>query len=198
MRADGRELPYVDVSWQYLFFVEEGGFTLNGQPFEMYEMKSTDAGLFMAIPFVNPNDVVTISGTFYCEELDVTLIIEECTITWTGSAWIKYIPPIVYTTYTFNALNGANSCTSSVIYAYPTDGDTLPGGDWDNRFTLESGAGLKLNGETLSGWEIKQPGDFYIVLGKTAVAGDIFTIDGTFVNETTAKKFVFNDCKFSN
>ena len=180
----------------YLFsHIDGAGFVRDGSQLKMTAIKSTADGFnfkFAKSSSIVANDVFTLSGTFYCETLDVTFIIEECTITWTGSTWEKYI---AYNTYTFNALNGANGCTSSVLYAYPTDGDTLPGGDWDNRFTLESGAGLKLNDVVLSGWEIKQPGDFYIVLNATANKGDIFTIDGTFVNETTAKKFVFNDCK---
>ena len=189
-RADGGELPVQD--WSILFTHESGeGFKINDVATTAAEIKSTGDGFFWLFGALQAGDEVSISGTFYCASADVKYVIEESRFVWTGSKWEK---GVVYTTYTFNKLNGANGCTDSVIYAYPTDGDALPSGDWDNRFTLKSGAGLQLNGTTLSGWEIKQPGDFYIVLGKTAVAGDVLTINGTFINETTAKKFVFNNC----
>ena len=124
-----------------------------------------------------------------------------------GTTWVTVVEeepdepdtPVEYTAYNINRLGAAGGCTASVVYAYTADGDALPKeqGDWDNAYTLEegSGAGMKLNDTVLTATEIKQPGDLYINLGVDAVEGDVLTIDGTYYNATTARKFVFNNCK---
>jgi hypothetical protein len=190
------DLPIVNEKYSFTHTAGDG-FMRDGSALKMTTIKSTADGFnfkFAKSSSIAAGEVFTLSGTFYCEVLDVTYVIETCTITWTGSAWEAYKAPINYTTYTFNKLDGANGCTADVIYAYPSEGDALPTGDWDNAFALESGDGFKLNGNVLSSWEMKQPGDLYIKLSAPASAGDELTIDGTFYNETTAKKFVFNNC----
>ena len=192
-RADGEALPFM--SWDYLFTADtDGYFLINGEAKTPSEIKSTDAGFFWLFDALNAGDVVTIGGKFKCESQGIIYNVVESKFTWNGTNWEEYTPPVQYTTYTFNKLAGANGCAADVIYAYPTAGDTLPSGDWDNEFALESGDGFKLNGNVLSDWEMKQPGDLYIKLSAPASAGDKLTIDGTFYNAKVAKKFVFTNC----
>ena len=194
-RVDGEALPLQ--SWDYFFHVgEDGYFKLNDQVVTPNEIKSTDAGFFWLFNALNAGDTITIGGTFVCEDQFIKYTVAESKFTWTGENWEVYKEPVVYTTYNVNKLGIAGGCTADVVYAYVTDGDELPGGDWANAFSFEagSGAGMKLNGVEISGWEIKQPGDFYIKLSAAAVAGDTLTIDGAYYNEATAKRFVFNNC----
>ena len=114
----------------------------------------------------------------------------------TAKAEVEYTNVI-----TITKLGALNSSTASVINGYAVNSETerpTVAGDWDNKFTFAegSGVGFTYNGETLTGWELKQPGhDFYIVLGgKTAVAGDIVVLDGDFVNDSIAKKITFKNC----
>ena len=102
------------------------------------------------------------------------------------------------TTYeTITHLTPLGSSGTTFIYAYPTN-EAKPGvNSWDHAFSFveNSGDGVLWNGEAYSGWELKQPGDFYIGLGgKTATAGDILTIDGTFYNATVDANIVFENC----
>ena len=65
--------------------------------------------------------------------------------------------------------------SSTAIYFYALEGDAAKGtADWSNQYTFVSGTGdgVKYNGETLTGYDMKQPGnDIYFGLGgKTAVA----------------------------
>ena len=194
-RADEEALPIL--SWEYAFAVGEGGyFKINDEVVTPNAIKSTGDGFFWEFTALNAGDVVTIGGTFVCDAQTTNYNIAESKFTWTGENWEVYKEPVVYTTYNVNKLGIANGCTADVVYAYVTDGDKLPGGDWANAFSFEagSGAGMKLNGVEISGWEIKQPGDFYIKLSAAAVAGDTLTIDGAYYNEATAKRFVFNNC----
>ena len=194
-RADEEALPIL--SWEYAFAVGEGGyFKINDEVVTPNAIKSTGDGFFWEFTALNAGDVVTIGGTFVCDAQTTNYNIAESKFTWTGENWEVYKEPVVYTTYNVNKLGIANGCTADVVYAYVTDGDKLPGGDWANAFSFEagSGAGMKLNDVEISGWEIKQPGDFYIKLSAAAVAGDTLTIDGAYYNEATAKRFVFNNC----
>ena len=93
------------------------------------------------------------------------------------------------------AATAASSNTAIYFYAY--SGDEAKGvTDWTNQYTFVEGTGdgVKYNGETLSGYDMKQPGnDIYFGLGgKTAVAGDILTLDGTFRNESLDSNIVID------
>ena len=93
------------------------------------------------------------------------------------------------------AATAASSNTAIYFYAYSGD-EAKSTTDWDNQYTFVegSGDGVKYNGETLVGYDMKQPGnDIYFGLGgKTAVAGDILTLDGTFRNETLDSNIVID------
>ena len=193
-RADGGALPVS--SWDYVFVHESGyGFKVNGVRKTPKEIKSTGDGFFWNFDALNAGDVITISGTFYCESQQTKYVIEKSTFTWNGTNWSVGPALDAYSSFTINEIGPANGCTDSVVYAYPINDGKPTIASWDHALTFfeGSGAGVCLNGERLSGWEIKQPGDFYIVLGKAAKAGDVLTIDGIFYNEDKAAKVVFNN-----
>ena len=93
------------------------------------------------------------------------------------------------------AATAASSNTAIYFYAYSGD-EAKSTTDWDNQYTFVEGTGdgVKYNGETLVGYDMKQPGnDIYFGLGgKTAVAGDILTLDGTFRNEKLDSNIVID------
>ena len=93
------------------------------------------------------------------------------------------------------AATAASSKTAIYFYAYSGD-EAKSVTDWTNQYTFVEGTGdgVKYNGETLIGYDMKQPGnDIYFGLGgKEAVAGDILTLDGTFRNETLDSNIVID------
>jgi hypothetical protein len=97
--------------------------------------------------------------------------------------------------FSISALAITNDSTNSVIYAYPTEEAKPTVNSWDHAFTFVegTGGGFLYNGETYSGWELKQPGDFYIGLGRTAATGDVLIIDGTFYNDDKKANIIFNN-----
>ena len=101
--------------------------------------------------------------------------------------------------FSIDELAIAKDTTSSAIYAYPTVEEQRPTvKSWDDAFTFVAGTGggFLYNGEPYSGWELKQPGDFYIGLGRTAVSGDVLIMDGTFYNADKDVNIVFNNNAF--
>ncbi len=94
------------------------------------------------------------------------------------------------------AATAASSNTAIYFYAYSGDEANASVANWDDKYTFVegSGDGVKYNGETLNGYEMKQPGnDIYFALGgKAAVAGDILTLDGTFRNESLDSNVVID------
>ena len=84
---------------------------------------------------------------------------------------------------TITKAGATKDSSATAIYAYTLEGEGAVSGDWNNKFIFveDSGEGIKFNGETLDGYEMKQPGDVYVGLGgKTAAAGDEVIIDGEF------------------
>ena len=103
-----------------------------------------------------------------------------------------------YATYTVTSIGATASSTASVLNIYSLGGDGLPKdkGDWSAVYTFVegSGSGLTVNGQTVTSGRIKQPGDLYLPLDKEVSVGDIFVIDGAFVNADKKLKFVFENC----
>ena len=94
------------------------------------------------------------------------------------------------------AATAASSNTAIYFYAYSGADATGLTTDWSNQYTFVEGTGdgVKYNGETLTGYDMKLPGnDIYFGLGgKVAAAGDILTLDGTFRNETLDQNIVID------
>ena len=176
----------------------EGTITLGGETVAVSEAKFP-GDLYLVIgTTASVGDVLAINGAFTNDTTAFKLVF-DCKLEWNGSAWVQYVEPIEYTVYNVSAIRSENTSDATTLYITPADGDggSFGVGDWANVYTLEAGTGtgLTLGTTTLTTTDIKQPGAFFIVLGATAVEGDIFTIDGAYYNETTAKKIVFENCK---
>ncbi len=98
---------------------------------------------------------------------------------------------------TITKLGGLGHSTASVVYAYALDENEKPASrEWPAlTFVADSGDGFTWNGQTADAPVIKLAGrDFYIELGKEAAAGDYFTLDGEFYNETDDETIEFKNC----
>ena len=222
-RADGQKYAIPqdgNGGWSAVFFAKDGvGVTLNGTPIKVGSMKMPNS-MFINIGVApQVGDVLTVGGTFYntgSARLDngtysyfqaIQFVVTETSFTWNGSAWVVNETPEVpeedptkdFTAYNVTKVGANRDSKANVVYIYTVEGDTLPKdqGGWDVVCTFKagSGAGLKLNGETLTTTDIKLPGDMYIGLGKEAAVGDVFTIDGVFYNADKQFKLVFNNCQ---
>ena len=189
-RADGEELPIL--SWDYAFTYESGdGLKKNGETIALSEMKSTGDGLWMSFAKVNSGDVVSLSGTFYCESKNARYVLEESKFQWNGTVWENYLEP-----YEVGTL-AIDSGTESGVYLKRADGNAFAAtdGTWDEKLTFEagSGTGAKLNDTTLT--DIAIPDTIYVGVG-AAKQGDVLTIGGTFYNENLKVKYVITESKF--
>ncbi len=222
-RADGQKYAIPqdgNGGWSAIFFAKDGvGVTLNGTPIKVGSMKMPNS-MFINIGVApQVGDVLTVGGTFYntgSARLDngtyayfqaIQFVVTETSFTWNGSAWVVNETPEVpeedptegFTAYNVTKVGANSDSKANVVYIYTVEGDKLPKdqGSWDVVCTFKagSGAGLKLNGETLTTTDIKLPGDMYIGLGKDAAVGDVFTIDGVFYNAEKQFKLVFKNCQ---
>ena len=173
----------VNTLWNTWFSYEPGAITVNGKNVTV-GVKFPDSTFleFSSVP--KTNDVLVIGGEFYNTELGVTYTITTSAFVWNGSAWVDY------TSYTVLSLGVvANDSSASAVYLNPIEG-SLGVDSWDIAFTLVSGS-CTWNGVAYTTGDIKQPGNnMYVALGKTAKAGDVFTISGSFVNH--ANKLLIN------
>ena len=202
-RTLGKELYVKD--WGNTFSTQgpggvalDGGITVDGNPVDLLEMKSTsDPSLYISFGALDANQVLTISGTFYSSEHTVYYAIEESSFKWTGSSWETYVPVAEPTKYTITKIGGTGSSTSSVVYAYALNEAEKPvSRDWPElTFVDGTGTGFTWKGESATLSVIKQAGqDFYLELGRTAVAGDYFALDGQYYNATDNEIIIFKNC----
>ena len=196
-RVDGEVLPIL--LWENPFILESGdGLKVNGNPVNLLEMQSTDAGLYIRLDGIVAGDVVSLSGTFACPTQGVKYVIAESKMVWNGSYWEVYAE---YTDYEIGEMRIISASSSAdTVYMYRADGLALPlrDTDWVNLFDFRagSGVGLTLNGEALPFGHIKSPNDFYVVLGATAVEGDVLKIGGTFYSATAAVAYIITESEF--
>ena len=195
-RADGEALPVL--TWDELFVAENvNNFKINGQPANVSEIKSTGDGFWWNFGDRAAGDVVTISGSFVCENLQKRYVIEESHFQWTGSGWVIYKPYNIYEIG--NVVIGANS-SASAVYFNKASGAAfeITEGTWTEKLTFEagSGVGVTLNGTQINMNDIKIPNNIYVGLGATAQTGDILVIGGTFYNETLNVKYVVEESMF--
>ena len=183
-------------SWDYAFTFQAGtgkGIMLNEEQLTAYELKQPgDFFINLVDKTAVAGDILTLDGTFRNETVDTEFVFTNSSLKYNGSTWETV------TVFTITKLAPANGCTASVINAYPTVEAKPAVNSWDYAFTFQAGTGkgIMLNEEQLTAYELKQPGDFFInLVDKTAVAGDILTLDGTFRNDTLKTEIVFkNSC----
>ncbi len=195
-RTLGKELPIQDWGLGFTNADCDGVIKVDGNTVALGDMKSTGDGLYIVFDALKTNQILTISGNFYCANKSTYYAIEESSFKWTGSSWEKYVPVAEPTKYTITKLGGLGHSNASVVYAYVASGDTLVSRDWPAlTFVEDSGEGFLWKGESATLTVIQQAGtDFYINLGRTAVAGDYFTLDGQYYNATDNEIIIFKNC----
>ena len=194
-RADGQALPIQ--LWENPFILESGdGLKVNDISVDLLEMQSSDAGLYIVLENIQPGDVVSLSGTFFCENQNVKYVIEESKFVWNGTVWEKYVD---YEIYEIGRLTVGASTTNEAIYFDRADGESLPitDGTWSAKLTfiVGSGAGVNYKGKQVVN-DIKIPNNLYVGLGEPASIGDKVVIGGTFSNVDLAVKYVITESTF--
>ena len=198
--VDGQFPDGKDPNWTKFYTFEQGsgtGLTLAGVSLSTTEIKLPGTDFFVALgATAKAGDILTVDGSYYNESTRIKITFSNCALKWNGTAWETYEN---YTEYTTTAIGATGSSSATAVYIYPVDGQFPNGNDpnWTKFYTFEqgSGTGLTLAGVSLSTTEIKLPGtDFFVALGATAKVGDVLTVDGTYYNETTKIKIIFEDC----
>ena len=186
-------------NWSDEYTLVEGsgnGIKFNGEDFAYVMKQPGDIFLELGEKTATAGDEVTIDGTFYSANADSNIVFKNCGLRYNGETWETFTPEVPATVFNVTELAPAGGCTASVIYAYPTKDAKPTVNNWSDAFTFVegTGTGICLNGEALTAYDLKQPGDFYIDLKTTAAEGDIFTLDGEFYNATLNVKIVFTNC----
>ena len=191
--------------WPWFVFESGEGFKVNGETAQLTggipnAIQDTTNGFYFVFAEVNSGDVVSIGGVFSNADLAIRYVIPETKFTWTGTEW-EAIDETVYTEYELGVIEpNTNSSTLGVPSARPdhlyTEGAiALPVQDWESAFKLESGYGVKVNGEELSSFEMKSTdGGLWFGLSNIK-AGDEVSICGTFKNTKHATIYVIEESK---
>ena len=190
---EGDECPAGVASWDHAYSFVAGsgeGIKFNGEAIEGGEVKQPGNDLYITLggKTAVAGDEITFDGEFYSEAADCTVKFVNCALRYNGTTWDSFTPA---TEYVIGTLAATGDSSATVVYAYPVNQAQKPTvNSWDYFFTFVegSGAGAKWNGEAFTLAELKQPGDFYIVLGKTAVEGDVLTLDGAFYGAIVASR----------
>ena len=195
-RVDGGALPVI--SWDVAFVAENAeNFKINGEN-AIFEMKSTDAGLYINFyRDLEAGEYITISGTFVCEAEGVKYVIEESSFDWIGE-WAIHVEYDVYEVGTI-VIDKTLPCTATQLFLTRADLNQFPIGDWDKRFPFVdgSGVGITLNGEPVLTDDIKFPGGgMYVGLGGDTQIGDVVTIGGKFGCADLATAYVIEESSF--
>ena len=192
--ASGEELPLK--SWDYAFTAgSDGVFKINGEAKTASAIKSTGDGFFWSFDGLNADDVITISGTFVCEDAGVTYVIEESSFVWTGSNWDKYV---AYETYQLGNIVSIVDANNNVGYLTFGEDVALPIDSWDYAFADVSGNGVTVNGNKLTLINtFKSVGNKIYIDGLNAEVGSVLVIGGVFTNSDIAIKYVIEDSEFT-
>jgi len=191
--------------WPWFVYESGAGFKVNGESVALTgnianAIQDTTGGLYFQFAGVNTGDVVSIGGVFSNADLKIRYVIPETKFTWTGTTW-ETCEEIEYTSHELGVIEpNTNSSTFGVASARPDHLYTeeigkMPVQDWESAFVLESGYGVKINGEVLGSFEIKSTdGGLWFGLSNIK-AGDEVSICGTFKNAKHATKYVIEESK---
>ena len=191
--------------WPWFVYESGAGLKVNGETAQLTgnianAVQDTTGGLYFQFAGVNTGDVVSIGGVFSNADLKIRYVIPETKFTWTGTAW-ETCEEIEYTSHELGVIEpNTNSSTFGAASARPDHLYTeeigkMPVQDWESAFVLESGYGVKINGEVLGFFEIKST-DGGLWFGLSGVqANDVVSICGTFKNAKHATKYVIEESK---
>ncbi len=187
--------------WPWFVYESGAGFKVNGESAALTgdianAIQDTTGGLYLVFNGVNAGDYVSIGGTFVNEDLAIRYTIPESKFTWTGSEWKEYVE---YTVHNLGALelhNNSAGCGANVLYLQKVGGAALPVLDWDHVFTLESGDGWEVNGETATLETFKSTNDGLYLDFEAVPTNAVVSISGTFVYSQAPVKYVIDESKF--
>ena len=149
-------------------------------------------------------DKLTISGTFYNEELMVKYVVPETTLYWDEGTW-DAVNSSGYTEHTLGELlvrspSAAAGARATQLYLKQASGAALPYPDssWNTEFAYQSGMGVCLNGEWITIIDLESTNDgLFLNLSNAGVkAGDVLTIGGTYKSADVSAKYVITESSF--
>ena len=204
---DGSDKPAGDTTWNYLYTPQNGGsITLNGEALtEGYKIKQPNDFYIELSVVINAGDVIVLNGEFYNATSDYTFVFNNCALKFNGATWEVFTAPATgnYTQYNLGKLgvhvnSRAGQAVGNVntgVYLERADAGEIPGLGWEPKvlFTLESGTGVKINGEAVD-FKLQSPdgGNLYLD-GFTLQAGGKLTIGGSFVAPAQGLKYTIED-----
>ena len=184
-------------AWADYTYVSGDGIKLNGEAITA-RVQDFHSGLYLSFDAVNVGDVISIGGVFANIDRAIKYNITERKFQWNGSGWEGFVE---YTTHELGVIEpNSNSATVGAGSArpdhlYTVELGTLPVQDWEAPFVLDSGYGIKINGEAVTSFEMKST-DGGLWFGLAGVqTNDVVSICGTFKNEKHAVKYVIEESK---
>ena len=207
-------------SWDYAFsYVSGNGITVNGTMINMNNtVKSPGARSFYAAlgNEASVGDILKIGGVLRCDLKGVDYVFEDSSFQWDGSKWVAYKDPTAYTKIDLGKValtaGSVSSPAANRLYLKSATSVLLDAAGNELFFTHESGTGILVNGEAVSGLNKFKHGPggsnsnsyFRLYLdnvsalneGQGVKAGDIITIGGTFSNQDALLKYTIEDCQF--
>ena len=181
--------------WTHYTYVSGDGFKVNGEAATLNAIQNVGSGLYLAFDAVNEGDIITIGGTYVCEDTKIKYIIDKAFFVWNGSGWEVYTPPVEYTTYNVGKLtvNTTTAPANNYLYLIKQKGSTVD--DWTH-YTYVSGAGFKVNGEAANLGAIQNVSSGLYLAFDAVEEGDIISIEGTYVCEDTKIKYIIDEASF--
>ena len=194
-------------SWDHAFaYVSGNGITVNGVMINMENSVKSPGGSFFANlgTGAQVGDILKIGGVFRCKGGEADYVIEDRQFQWTGTEWKVYGEEIVYSDYKLGAMQlnwpseKAENAKNNQLYLNQENGEVLPIPDasWSTIFTLESGDGIKVNGEVKTLAEIKSTDLGLFLVFDGVNIGDVVIISGTFVCDAKATRYIIDESKF--
>ena len=184
-------------AWADYTYVSGDGIKLNGEAITA-RVQDFHSGLYLSFDAVNVGDVISIGGVFANSDRAIKYNIIERKFQWNGSGWEGFVE------YTEHELGVIEPNPNSTIvgapsarpdHLYTEEASELPVQDWDAPFVLDSGYGIKINGETVTSFEVKSTeGGLWFGLAGVQT-NDVVSICGTFKCEHHAIKYVVEESK---
>ena len=195
-------IPLVFDDWGAFTLKKGEGFTLNEQKINA-EIKATGRTVYVDLhTTAKEGDLLMIDGTYTYTQNGVTeeiVFARTQVLKFNGSVWV----PQTETLYQIGALivnspsnNGSASTRPDHLYTLRADGGALPVQNWDVAFTLESGAGVKVNNTPVSAEVKSTDAGLWVGLAQEVQKGQIVTISGTYVCTAANARYVIKNSTF--
>ncbi|MBQ3019730.1 MAG: hypothetical protein IJD77_04005 [Clostridia bacterium] len=187
--------------WPWFVYESGVGFKVNGESKSLTggianAVQDTSGGLYFQFDGVNTGDYITIGGVFSNADLKYRYTIPESKFQWNGTEWVDYVEYATHNLGTLELHNNSAGCGANVLYLQRAGGEALPVLDWDHVFTLESGDGWMVNGESKTLTTMKSTNDGLYLDFEAVPTNATVSISGTFVYSQAPVKYVITESKF--